>query len=63
MAQEEIHIKISGGKIEVEARGIKGKGCEKVNDEVLKALGTKPKERKKKPEYYAHETVKEKVHN
>ena len=42
------------GNIEVEAQGMKGKGCEALTEAFEKGLGSVTEDRKK-PEYHAHE--------
>lgn len=51
----EVQITISpDGEIQVEAKGIRGKGCEALTEAFEKGLGTVTGD-KKKPEYHAHE--------
>lgn len=48
------------GSITSEAIGFKGKGCDKVLNELAKALGT-VKSRKDKPEYFQSTAAQQKV--
>lgn len=49
------------GTVEIDMIGFKGKGCEKILDELAKALGQKV-DTKVKPEYYEQDaTTKQKV--
>jgi hypothetical protein len=47
------------GTVEVAAEGFKGKGCEAATKFVEDALGMSDGKRKRKPEYFASETVKQ----
>ena len=47
------------GKVEVSAEGYKGKGCTEATKFIEDALGISDGKRTKKPEWYAHETVKQ----
>ena len=42
-----------GGEIEVDVDGVKGSGCEKYTEAVLKAVNGDVIKDEKKPEYYA----------
>ncbi len=54
---ETITIITDGDTIEVEAKGIKGKGCLKVTEELFKALGNKVTSTTKTTEFYQPEVL------
>lgn len=58
---KEIIIEIGeDGNIELRAEGYKGKGCEEATKFIEEALGLTDGSRKKLPEYYVQEVVKQK---
>ncbi len=60
MSKETITVIVDeAGNIELSADGMKGKSCVEKTKWVEKALGLDTSKRKKTPEYYAQETVKQ----
>ena len=54
---KKIKVTISDdGTVEVDVNGVKGSGCQKYTDAVLKALGGELLKDEKKPEYYESES-------
>lgn len=52
---QQVEITISpDGEITVEARGIKGKGCEALTEAFERGLGARTSD-KRKPEYHGHD--------
>jgi hypothetical protein len=43
------------GTVDIDLIGFKGQGCEKIADEIAKALGEKIKKNQKQPDYYQQE--------
>lgn len=60
MAEEIVMTFKKDGGVKLEAKGFKGKTCQKALEPFEKAVG-KVTKRKQKPEYYQKETNKKKV--
>jgi hypothetical protein len=60
----EVKVTVSpDGSTEIEVDGVKGTGCTKYTDAVIKALGGKVTSDKKKAEYHEKETATVKAGN